>query len=131
MSEHKLEIKIVADNRQAIAAIGDQARAMSMLAQKVEVAQADFRKLAAAVAVGHGAFAGLAATLRAMTVSLPRAVIATAAEFESLEAAMRAVFGSAEAVRREMDALRAMSDRLGLPLETLSRQWLSVILHSV
>lgn len=52
-------------------------------------------------------------------------IIRTAVEFESLEAAMRAVFGSAEAVRREMDGLREMSDRLGLPLETLSRQWLS------
>lgn len=52
-------------------------------------------------------------------------IIRTATEFESLEAAMRAVFGSAEAVKREMDGLRAMSDRLGLPLETLSRQWLS------
>lgn len=52
-------------------------------------------------------------------------IIRTAAEFESLEAAMRAVFGSAEAVGREMDSLRAMSERLGLPLETLAQKWLS------
>lgn len=49
----------------------------------------------------------------------------TAAEFESLEAAMRAVFGSAEDVSREMQRLRFESERLGVPLETLARSWLS------
>jgi hypothetical protein len=49
----------------------------------------------------------------------------TAAEFESLEAAMRTVFGSAEAASSEMDRLRAESERLGVPLETLARSWLS------
>ncbi|GIX27741.1 MAG: hypothetical protein KatS3mg123_1622 [Burkholderiales bacterium] len=49
----------------------------------------------------------------------------TAAEFESLEAAMRVVFGSAEAASSEMDRLRAESERLGVPLETLARSWLA------
>lgn len=49
----------------------------------------------------------------------------TAAEFESLEAAMRTVFGSVEATSAEMDRLRAESERLGVPLETLARSWLA------
>jgi tape measure domain-containing protein len=49
----------------------------------------------------------------------------TAAEFESLEAAMRVVFGSTEAASSEMDRLRAESERLGVPLETLARSWLA------
>ncbi len=49
----------------------------------------------------------------------------TAAEFESLEAAMRTVFGSAAAASSELAQLRAESERLGVPLETLARAWLS------
>lgn len=49
----------------------------------------------------------------------------TAAEFESLEAAMRVVFGSAQAAQAEMQRLRAESERLGVPLETLARSWLA------
>ncbi|MCX8016400.1 MAG: tape measure protein, partial [Rhodocyclaceae bacterium] len=48
-----------------------------------------------------------------------------AAEFESLEAAMRAVFGSAQAASSEMQRLRAESERLGVPLQTLAPSWLS------
>lgn len=48
----------------------------------------------------------------------------TAADFESLEAAMKAVFGTAEAAAAEMRRLQAESERLGVPLETLARSWL-------
>lgn len=48
----------------------------------------------------------------------------TAADFESLEAAMKAVFGTAEAASAEMRRLQAESERLGVPLETLARAWL-------
>jgi tape measure domain-containing protein len=55
---------------------------------------------------------------------LAGAIARTAAEFESLQAAMRTVFGSAEAASREMQRLRAESERLGVPLQTLTRSWL-------
>lgn len=52
-------------------------------------------------------------------------IVRTATEWESLQAAMRAVFGTAEAARGEMQFLRTESERLGVPLQVLAQQWLS------
>lgn len=47
----------------------------------------------------------------------------TAADFESLEVSLKAVFGSVQAARSEMEALRSASDRLGIPIRDLAEQY--------
>ncbi|MCL6556952.1 MAG: hypothetical protein K6T56_11410 [Burkholderiales bacterium] len=56
MADSKLEIKITADNRQAVAALGESARAMGVVAQKVEVAKVKIGDMAKAFALGQAAF---------------------------------------------------------------------------
>lgn len=123
MAENKLEIKIVADNRQAVAALGESARAVGVVAQKVEIAQVSMRSLATAVVAGQAAFKALSSALSA----LPRFAtdsLRVASDFESLGLSLKAVLGSAQAAEAEMRRLRETSDRLGIPLQTLAEQYL-------
>jgi tape measure domain-containing protein len=123
MAENKLEIKIVADNRQAVAALGESARALGLVAQKVDIAQVSMRSLATAVVAGQAAFNALSSALAA----LPRfaaSSLRVASDFESLGLSLKAVMGSAQAAEAEMRRLRETSDRLGIPLQTLAEQYL-------
>ena len=51
-------------------------------------------------------------------------ILRTASDFESLQLSLKAVVGSAEAAEAEMRRLRETSDRLGIPLQTLTEQYL-------
>jgi tape measure domain-containing protein len=123
MADNKLEIKITADNRQAVGALGESARAMGVVAQKVELAQVKLRSLAVAVAAGQAAFHALSRALAA----IPRFAgesLRAAADFESISLSLKAVLGSAQAAEAEMQRLRETSNRLGIPLQTLAEQYL-------
>ena len=51
-------------------------------------------------------------------------ILRTAADFESLSLSLKAVLGSAQAAEAEMQRLRETSNRLGIPLQTLTEQYL-------
>jgi tape measure domain-containing protein len=123
MAENKIEIKIVADNRQAVSALSESARAMETVTQKVEIAQVSMRSLATAVVAGQAAFKALSAALSAIP-SFAKDSLRVASDFESLGLSLKAVFGSAQAAEEEMRRLRETSDRLGIPLQTLAEQYL-------
>ncbi len=51
-------------------------------------------------------------------------ILRTAADFESLQASLKAVTGGSEAATRELAFLRELSDRLGVSLPETARAWL-------
>jgi tape measure domain-containing protein len=123
MAENKVEINIVANNRQAVSALGESARAVETVAHKVEIAQVSMRSLATAVVAGQAAFNALSATLSAIP-GFAKDSLRVASDFESLGLSLKDVFGSAQAAEDEMKRLREISDRLGVSLQTLAEQYL-------
>ena len=90
-------MQIVADNRQAVAALGESARAVGVLAQKVEVAKVKIGDMAKGFALGQAAFQAIGQAVTAIFVSLPKAAM----EAERLGNAFRVLTRSAAAAAAE------------------------------
>ena len=126
MAGNTIEIKIVADTRQSIAAVGQQAKAVSVLAQNVEVAQVKMRSMAVAFAAGQAAIAGIAEAARGIFVDLPRALLNGAIAAEKMEKAFTALEGSLSVAREQIAFVRNEANRLGIPLAEASDAWLKL-----
>lgn len=122
MADNKIEIKIVADNRQAVAALGESARAMGVVAQKVEVAKVKIGDMAKAFALGQAAFQALSAAVTAAFVSLPKAAL----EAERLGNAFKVLAGSASAAAAEQKFVRDEAQRLGISLSDAQEAYLKL-----
>ncbi len=75
MADNKLEIKIVADGKQAVASLEKSARALDGLGQKADAVRIRIGDMAKAFALGQTAFQALSAALTATFVSLPKAAM--------------------------------------------------------
>jgi tape measure domain-containing protein len=122
MADNKIEIKIVADNRQAVAALGESARAMGVVAQKVEVAKVKIGDMAKAFALGQAAFQAIGQAVEAIFVSLPKAAM----EAERLGNAFRVLTGSAAAAAAEQKFVRDEAQRLGISLADAQEAYLKL-----
>jgi tape measure domain-containing protein len=126
MADNKLEIKIVADSRQAVSAIGEQAKAFGALAQNVEVAQISLRKMAVAVAAGQAALAGIVNAVKTVFLDAPRSLLEGAVAAEKMQKAFLALEGSADAAGSQIAFVRDEAQRLGVPLAEASEAWLKL-----
>jgi tape measure domain-containing protein len=122
MADNKIEIKIIADNRQAVAALGESARAMGVVAQKVEVAKVKIGDMAKAFALGQAAFQALGKVIGAIFVSLPKAAL----EAERLGNAFKVLAGSASAAAAEQKFVRDEAQRLGVSLADAQEAYLKL-----
>ena len=122
MANNKVEIKIVADSKQAVASLGQSARALDGLGQKAGAVRIRIGDMAKAFALGQAAFQALSAAVAATLVSLPKAAM----EAERLGNAFRVLTGSAAAAAAEQKFVRDEAQRLGISLADAQESYLKL-----
>lgn len=126
MSDQQIQIKIVADARQAAASIGEASRAMNVLAQNVEVAQVKVRTMAEAFVRGQVVFQMLGEAVKSVFHDLPKAMLDGAIAAEKMHKAFTVLEGSADAAVKQIAFVRDEANRLGIPLAEASDAWLKL-----
>jgi tape measure domain-containing protein len=122
MAENKVEIKIIADSKQAVASLGQSARALDGLGNKANAVRIQISDMAKAFALGQAAFQALSAAVAATFVSLPRAAM----EAERLANAFKVLAGSASAAAAEQKFVRDEAQRLGISLNDAQEAYLKL-----
>lgn len=124
MAETGITLRIKADGKQASTALGQTAKAMADLRQKVDAAQIGMGKLSVAIVGAQAAFAALAASVKGVFSDMPRSLLGAAVQAERMQTAFRVLTGSLEAARAEIAFVRREAYRLGIPLAEASDAWL-------
>jgi tape measure domain-containing protein len=122
MADNKIEIKIVADSRKAVAALGESARALDGLGKKADAVRIHIADMAKAFALGQAAFQALSAAVSAIFVSLPKAAL----EAERLNNAFKVLAGSASAAAAEQKFVSDEAQRLGISLAHAQEAYLKL-----